>query len=279
MNEPRAVRRPTPAALLNEIRQMNWAVMDRDHWGSTFETASMAIYEAVLRPGETAIDCGVNIGAHSYVMARLVGVTGRVVGFEAVPAVFETTRTRLLSLEQFQPINKAVLDRPGAIKFHYNAANDGLSGIRAREGIEGFEEIEVPATTLDAEVEGHVSLIKLDIEGAEFAALRGARRILEQSAPVIVFEHGRSSASDNFDYTKEEFFSFFDELEYQVYFISGMPLVEELWDVAAEPTHPWQFFAVHRRSPRMARVMAAVSGSLLDNAAYAFAFGGAKRWP
>ena len=47
-----------------------------------------------------------------------------------------------------------------------------------------------------------VSLLKIDVEGAEFAVLRGARRILRQHAPLLVFEceNAPGSVTDVFSY-------------------------------------------------------------------------------
>lgn len=245
--------------------------MHRDHWGSTLEAASFAIYEAVIRPGETAVDCGVNLGLHSYAMARLCGPKGRLYGFEPVPDLLKKAQAQNAAFSNITWINKAALDAPGRATFHYFPVEHGWSGLRPKTNVSGARELKVELTTLDAEVAGRVALMKLDIEGAEFPALRGARRIMTESAPVIVFENGRATSAADYGYTQDDFFGLFEELDYNLYTINGVPFAREMWD---DNIAPWQFLAVHRRSPRLPRVMAAAS-AMLDNAAYVFAMNGA----
>ncbi|MEL7089974.1 MAG: FkbM family methyltransferase, partial [Planctomycetota bacterium] len=57
--------------------------------------------------------------------------------------------------------------------------------------------IEVPTTTLDAYARAHgidkLHLIKMDIEGAEVAALRGGADTLRRLRPIIAIEYNRST--------------------------------------------------------------------------------------
>jgi hypothetical protein len=46
----------------------------------------------------------------------------------------------------------------------------------------------VYATTLDDIAPGRVDVMKIDVEGAEFRVLEGARKTLERDHPVIVME-------------------------------------------------------------------------------------------
>lgn len=47
-----------------------------------FEASTTRAYEGIVRPGDTVLDIGANIGAHTLPLARLVGPAGRVVAFE-----------------------------------------------------------------------------------------------------------------------------------------------------------------------------------------------------
>lgn len=259
----------TPPELLAEIREIDWTVMSQDHWGATFEQATFALYDAVLRPGDTAVDVGANLGHHTYAMSRICGVAGRVFSFEPVPDLLLKAQTHSAHFKDIQWINKAVSSEQGVADFHYFPVEHGWSGFQPKEDVLGMETFMVPVTTLDDEINGPVHLIKLDIEGAEFDALRGASRILREHGPVIIFESARSEAGRQFNYTADEFFEFFEGLGYQIYFISGMPLAPELW---RDPTHPWQLVGLHRHSARLPRAMAAMS-TLIDKAAHSFSFG------
>lgn len=239
---------------LEEIRRINVKLMQRDHWGLLFEEMTYAIYTSVIARGDTVVDCGGNIGEHTLSMARLCGPAGRVYTFEPVPDMMAQAQKRNSGFANITWIAKAAGAQPGNATFFYYPVEHGLSGLSHRPSMTSVvEEIQVEITTIDAEVAAPVSLLKLDIEGAEFNALQGARRILAEDAPIVVFENSRQPAATAFGYSKEDFFSFFEGLGYSLYFISGMPLSRELWE---EAMHPWQFMALPKGNPRNARVFA-----------------------
>lgn len=239
---------------LDEIRRIHERLLERDFWGLLYEELTLAVYNAALGRGDTAIDCGGNRGVHTQAMARLVGPSGRVITFEPVPDLLLLAQTRNAGVQNVRWIAKAASKAPGTTEFFYYPNEDGLSGLVNRQADTSVvQKLSVEVTTIDSEVTEFVTLIKLDIEGAEFDALQGAVGILRDSAPIVVFESGRQTSAENFGYTAEEFFSFFDSLGYNLYFISGMPLTRELW---LESRHPWQFLALHPTNPRSSRVLA-----------------------
>ena len=62
--------------------------------------------------------------------------------------------------------------------------------------------VEVQLTTIDEEVKDEVTLIKLDIEGAELDALKGAERAIKLYKPALAvcIYHRESDYVDIFDY-------------------------------------------------------------------------------
>src|SRR5688572_20988587 len=48
----------------------------------SFEPATVRAYRRIVKPGQTVLDIGANIGAHTLPLARLVGPGGRVIAFE-----------------------------------------------------------------------------------------------------------------------------------------------------------------------------------------------------
>ena len=53
--------------------------------GDFFEDIIKAVYSAILRPGDLAVDCGASGGLHTVPVSELVGPSGRVVAVEAIP--------------------------------------------------------------------------------------------------------------------------------------------------------------------------------------------------
>jgi tRNA A58 N-methylase Trm61 len=63
-----------------------------DVWGFLYEEVSFALYAAILRPGDTAVDSGANKGEHMAAMSRYCGEAGRVFAFEAAPEMMQKAR-------------------------------------------------------------------------------------------------------------------------------------------------------------------------------------------
>ena len=79
----RVLYRWTPRAIFDATTVMYW------RWQNFVEAdyePECALLERFIRPGDLVVDLGVNYGQYAARMARLVGTSGQVVGFEAVPA-------------------------------------------------------------------------------------------------------------------------------------------------------------------------------------------------
>jgi FkbM family methyltransferase len=137
----------------------------------------------VLRPGDTAVDCGANIGFTSLFFGRCVGAHGSVVAFEALPRNATAIR-RNLELNRCANVhvrNIAVGSAEGTVEFLDEP--NGAVGARPHMRV-----IKVPVTTLDQELKGRcVDFIKIDVEGHEIEVLKGARNVLSQ-APALDLE-------------------------------------------------------------------------------------------
>ena len=68
--------------------------------------------------------------------------------------------------------------------------------------------------------ETRVDLIKIDVEGGEFAVLKGSEKIINKFHPVFIFEHGLG-ASDFYGTNSDKIFDFFDSLEYNIFTLKG----------------------------------------------------------
>src|SRR6516225_2425772 len=71
---------------LYDAERQAWMQDTHTGWlGDFFEEIINAIYSAILKPGDLAVDCGANRGRHTFPMSQLVGPSGRVVAVEAIP--------------------------------------------------------------------------------------------------------------------------------------------------------------------------------------------------
>jgi len=151
-----------------------------------------------VRRGMTVFDVGANKGQMTMIFASLVGPEGRVVSIEPAPAEFASLARNIQRnrLANAQAIQAAAAEREGQLTFTYAPARPTQGKLRDVERTydnPGAETFAVRAVSLDslAETHGRPDLIKIDIEGAAAAALRGARRLVATAAPEIYIElHG-----------------------------------------------------------------------------------------
>lgn len=147
----------------------------------TWNPIEYAAYRPVLRSGDTALDVGANVGAYAVVFGLWVGDGGRVFAFEPAAGA-RAGLAEHIALNGLQHrvhvVPAAVSDRVGAAAFAGEGAQ-GTNHLVWRDASSGAAPtVEVPTTTIDAfcgERGLRPRLIKIDVEGAELAVLRGAR--------------------------------------------------------------------------------------------------------
>ena len=152
-------------------------------------------------------DVGANNGAWSSNLARVLKRTSAEFHlFEAAPTILPYVRQRLGEIPNPTLVEKAISDETGTITFHAPDAGvgAGLGSVHARRdaGVPEtrYQVIEVPTITLDAYAKeagvGRIDLLKMDIEGHELYALRGAAGLLGSHAvKVLMFEFGSANVN------------------------------------------------------------------------------------
>ncbi|MEU9101903.1 FkbM family methyltransferase [Streptomyces sp. NPDC048361] len=142
-----------------------------------------------LKPGDTFIDVGANIGVFSVLGSRLVGSTGRVVAIEASPT-FHRRLLRHAALnhrDNIRAVNVAVSDVRETLTFVLASShNMGANSIVPYDGpAESTFAIEaVPlAELLEPDEVARARVIKIDVEGAEGSAVRGLAPVLDGLRP------------------------------------------------------------------------------------------------
>jgi FkbM family methyltransferase len=125
-----------------------------------------------LRPGDTFIDVGANVGYFSLLGSKLVGPSGRVVSIEASPRIFDAL-TRHLAMNRCTNIraaNVAVADGSGIVDV-FEGPDYNLGGTTTVIERGGKREATVQAEPLEVilseEERMQARLIKIDIEGGE----------------------------------------------------------------------------------------------------------------
>lgn len=133
-----------------------------------------------LKAGEIVIDCGADVGDFTMYASRVVGASGKVIAFEPDPIIYGRLKfnVELNKLNNVILIKKGVWSENTTLKFM--SAKDKPRSFLFDEAGEGI--IEIPVVSIDSELKelkiGKVDFIKMDVEGAEIEAVKGAVRIL-----------------------------------------------------------------------------------------------------
>jgi len=191
--------------------------------GSAHDTIVTEQLVKHVRADDCVIDIGANIGIFTLQASRLVGPNGRVYSFEPSPREF----IRLLrhieinDCKNVVPIASGVADVVRDEVFHLAwLGNPGQNSLFAPETVErtvrcGFGPL---SAFIPDEALARIKVIKIDVEGAEMAVLKGAQDIMPKLInAVFVVE----IAADNLarcGETPESIYSFFEKNGYRPQF-------------------------------------------------------------
>lgn len=153
-------------------------------WLGSYEKPKQEQLSVALRSGDAFFDIGANVGFYTLLASRGVGATGSVVAFEPVPKNLSFLRrhVELNRLRNVRVFDCALSDCDGQ-----GAFDCGDSSSTGR--LSGGGALTVRTARLDTIMEqGSLTpphCMKIDVEGAEAAVLRGAMVTLAKFRPMI----------------------------------------------------------------------------------------------
>ncbi len=161
------------------------------------DLAAPRFFRRHLHPGMTVFDVGANKGQMTLIFAALVAASGRVIAFEPVPVEYASLErnVRLNGLAHVRLLNVAASDNKGQMAFSYAAerpTQGKLVNVEPTYDVAHAQTFPVQAIRLDdVPNERPPDVIKIDVEGAAAAVLRGSARILDEAGPSVYLElHG-----------------------------------------------------------------------------------------
>ncbi|MEJ5384057.1 MAG: FkbM family methyltransferase [Fimbriimonadales bacterium] len=140
----------------------------------------------LLRPGDTIVDIGANIGSHAIPLAKSLGETTQVYAFEPHPRVFAQLQANaaLNRLPNLHLYNLALGAHAGEVAF-----TDVRSDDYNRVAPVGAGALMAPMTPLDCFeplATTPIDLLKVDVEGYELFVLRGAEATLTRTRFIFL---------------------------------------------------------------------------------------------
>ena len=208
----------------------------------------------ILRPDSNCIDIGCHIGSSLTLILRYAP-QGSHLAFEPVAEKAQWLKKKFPDVEVH---NLALGEKQERLTFYQNKSRPGFSGFAN----DPESDDRVTEMTVDCDILDHLvpagrkyDYVKIDVEGAELLALRGARQMIARDAPVILFESSHDGAA-KLGLTREDLFSLFaDELHYNVFlikdFLVGRPALTlaGFQRAAVYPFQAFNFLAVPAGNP------------------------------
>ena len=173
-----------------------------------------------IRLGQTIIDVGANIGYYTLLFSKLTGADGQVFAFEPEPLNYKILTENLAQNGRTNVVafNQAASDVPGNSFLYLSPENYGDH--QAYASGEDRQRISIQMARIDDLVPGPVDLIKLDIQGFEFHALKGMQRILRESLHLTIFIEFWPEGLRRAGSGAEEFLAFLRMLGFEIFYIN-----------------------------------------------------------
>lgn len=155
-----------------------------------FEPLSIKYFAESVKPGQTVIDVGANFGFYTAIASSLVEQSGKVFSFEPSPETNEILRLNTTTMTNVDIIQKAVAEASGEVSFFHTKdfVNSGTVENPPFQNDADVEELTVDAVSLDDYFtdlpEAH--FLKVDIQGDDIKALKGARELIRRSGDIKV---------------------------------------------------------------------------------------------
>ncbi|MBI3520692.1 MAG: FkbM family methyltransferase [Bacteroidetes bacterium] len=188
-----------------------------------FEIALMKQY---IKPGDTVLDIGANIGFYAEILSGIVGEKGRVHCFEPDTTNFAHLKNRSTHFPNITINNKAVSDKTETIKI-YTSKKLNVDH-RTYKPDEYDQEIDIHAIAIDDYLSAStavVNFIKMDIQGFEMSAVKGMTKTLQSPHLKMLSEfwpYGmRKAGTSVLDY-----FYFLKQHQFHIYLIEKNQLME-----------------------------------------------------
>lgn len=177
----------------------------------------------------TVLDIGANIGNHSLYFSNYFS---KCISFEPNPRTFSVLEINSGLVENIIPMNIGLSDKKKSAPLYTNFHNVGASSLSDdwNKSVDGSCEIQLDRVDDVLDKEDKIGLIKMDVEGHEWFALKGAEKTIKKNKPIIIFEHNTTEDGNDMDVIKllksygyHDFYEVVDGWEYLKQCLDGCP--------------------------------------------------------
>lgn len=185
----------------------------------------IACIQRSVRTGDRVADVGANIGFYAALLAERVGAGGAVYAFEPEPLNFSRLTARTRRYPQVHAVAACVAEQAGTADLFLSP--DLNVDHRSYPTDDQRRRVTVPALALDGFFDAGEQLrfVKMDVQGAEYAALRGMRTVLARSPDVVLLLELWPFVHERFGSGTRALLTLLDELGFHVHHLAagGLP--------------------------------------------------------
>jgi FkbM family methyltransferase len=201
--------------------------IDRAIYLRGWEPETAEFLRECVRVDHVVIEVGANVGAHTLLLADLVGPRGAVIAFE--PTVWAQKKLAA-NMARNPRLSSRIVIRAELVTNHELATPN--RNIRSSFPVANFSSCEIvcsPPMALDALALQRLDLIKIDVDGYDYKVLQGATQLLAQFKPWVLIELCEYTLSAQGDSIRDIFALLFS-LGYDAFSVDGLPIrgVEEV---------------------------------------------------
>lgn len=239
------IKQYIPAQLKSVLKRFPFP-LTKNH---KYDLYTKRVLKSYLKPNSNCIDVGCYKGEILDLFIQYAP-QGNHLAFEPIEANFKQLEQDYSKYQNVELFNCALSNSEGISEFQYVRSNPSYSGLKRRSYVrdETIETVHVKTRILDGVVKNkRIDCIKIDVEGAEYLVLEGAKQTILAHQPLIVFEHGKG-ASEYYGYSSGKLFDLFQGLNLKVYtfdsfFNSKKPLSKDEFVIQFEDQLNYYFIA------------------------------------
>ncbi|MCJ7515977.1 MAG: FkbM family methyltransferase [Dehalococcoidia bacterium] len=198
-----------------------------------WERFQTKLFKDSIHEGMVVVDIGAHIGYYTLLAAERVGKNGAVFAFEPDESNYDLL---IKNIEQNEysnvtPVKKAVTSSTGTVKLFLNARESGEHSIiedKRRQKV-----VLVDSVALDdfLDADCAVDVIKMDVEGAEMAALLGMSKVIARSPRLAMFTEFFPGALERAGVSPADYFNELQRHEFNIYLIDEP---RQLWEAVSD---------------------------------------------
>ena len=171
----------------------------------------------LIKPGQTILDIGANLGYYSTEFARLTGPSGKVIAVEPIPLYREILRSNTQQFQQVTILPYALGETEGIISMGLPSADQHRHGLMK---VLSEKEKQIAPEIFEAELKhpnklfsqlNEIHYIKCDIEGYEVPVIPAMKEVILRHAPIMQIE----TDGEN----KKVLHQLLNEWGYQMYYV------------------------------------------------------------